>query len=170
MVATPGNSCLPVQGQLLILSFSLCHHAGVTAALAHIFKAGLRQHLLPVLPTLWPAAMQLPAAPVTATNALARKLTVKLVQRLGLALLPPQTAAWAHAPAVVSLADTLYGGGSAAAAAAATSSMPLNGTAAVFEGNGHASMNGDQDSIEGVPEEVEEVIQVLLPTWVLQHG
>jgi hypothetical protein len=114
--------------------------------------------------------MQLPAAPVTATNALARKLIVKLVQRLGLALLPPQTAAWAHAPAVVSLADTLHSGGTTAAAAAAAPGVPLNGTVAASESNGQKALNGDEDSDEGVPEEIEEVIQVLLPTSVLQHG
>lgn len=56
--------------------------SGVTATLASILKAGLRQQLLPVVAAVWPAAVRLPASPVAATNVLARKLAVKLVQRL----------------------------------------------------------------------------------------
>ena len=134
--------------------------AGVTAALAHIFKAGRRQQLLTALPAVWPAAVQLPASPVAASNVLARKLAVKLVQRMGLALLPLRSAAWAHSATVTSLAVTLQHDGAAAEEAHQQSAT---GAAAACEGEQRADADSGDEHDEGVPEELEQVIQVLCP-------
>ncbi len=135
-------------------------NAGVTAALAHIFKAGLRRQLLAALPAVWPAAVRLPASPVAASNVLARKLAVKLVQRMGLALLPPRSAAWAHNATVASLADTLQSDATAAAVEAGQPSA--NGAAAAVSDSQQRKDADDGDEHdEGVPEELEQVIQVL---------
>ena len=133
---------------------------GVTAALAHIFKAGLRKQLLAALPAVWPAAVQLPASRVAASNVLARKLAVKLVQRMGLALLPPRSAAWAHSAKVTALADTLQSD-AAAAAAVKTGQPPADGAAAACDGQPRGAADDDDEHDEGVPEELEQVIQVL---------
>jgi tubulin-specific chaperone D len=61
--------------------FTVC---GVTQALASIFKVGQRGVLLPLVDSLWPTALSLAASDTLASNALARKLAVKLAQRLGL--------------------------------------------------------------------------------------
>ncbi len=140
--------------------------AGVTAALAHIFKAGLRRQLLAALPAVWPAAMRLPASPVAASNVLARKLAVKLAQRMGLALLPPRSAAWAHSAAVTSLADTLQSDAAAAAAAAEAGKSSASGAAAACVGQQRGDTDDGNEHDEGVPEELEQVIQVLTSACV----
>ena len=152
---------LPDRTRSRIHTVSQCN-AGVTAALAHIFKAGLRRQLLAALPAVWPAAVRLPASPVAASNVLARKLAVKLAQRMGLALLPPRSAAWAHSAAVTSLAGTLH---SSATAAAVEADQPsANGVAAAVSDSQQRNDtdHGDEHD-EGVPEELEQVIQVLPP-------
>lgn len=69
---------------------------GVTLAFATVFKLGKRDALVPVALAVLPAAAELFASPVAASNALVRKLAVKLVQRAGLAFLPQRVAPWRY--------------------------------------------------------------------------
>lgn len=69
---------------------------GVALALATIFKLGQRSSLLVPAARLLPLAAALQVSPLAASNALARKLTVKLVQRIGLVFLRPRVAVWRY--------------------------------------------------------------------------
>ena len=158
--------------------------AGVTATLAAILKAGLRQQLLPVVAAVWQAAVLLPASPTAASNVLTRKLAVKLVQRLGLTLLPPREATWAHQPTPASLTHTLQlptdppSAASVPPQTAGGSSAHSNPSESLPRvGVGSAPSRKREDSDQGldkedldlemeedieIPEEVEETIEVIL--------
>lgn len=87
---------------------------GVYAALANCLKIGNRAELKAWLPLLQP---QLSAPPTKNGSTLARKLRVKLAQRLGLLLLPPRVATWRYDRGARSLLANLQLGSAAGAAA-----------------------------------------------------
>jgi len=60
---------------------------GVAAALASLFKAGVRSTLLPLAARLWPLALLLAERANESNNVLARKLSLKFTQRVSLTLL-----------------------------------------------------------------------------------
>lgn len=128
-------------------------------ALCCVFKMGQRDRLLPVASRAWALAAHLAAgtagdraaAEVLAGNVLARKLSVKLVTRIGLTFLQPRAAApWRYVRGGASLDVTL---GAAAAATAAAASA----TAAAAGDGGEE----EEEEIE-IAEEVEEVVEALL--------
>jgi hypothetical protein len=47
-------------------------HAGITRALAQVFKAGQRAQLLPLAAQLWPAAAELASSEAAAASVLSR--------------------------------------------------------------------------------------------------
>ncbi|KAG2446099.1 hypothetical protein HXX76_000699 [Chlamydomonas incerta] len=131
---------------------------GVMQALCCVFKMGQRDRLLPFASRAWALSARLAAgtagdraaAEVLAGNVLARKLSVKLVTRIGLTFLQPRAAApWRYVRGGASLDVTLGATASATAAAAAAA-------AAGEDGDG-----GEEEEIE-IAEEVEEVVEALL--------
>lgn len=62
---------------------------GVLFSLACLFKTGGRALLLRVTPTVWTHISSLIGSDAIAANSLARKLTMKVVQRCALTLLDP---------------------------------------------------------------------------------
>ena len=79
-------------------------------SVAHIFKLGQRARLLPFAPRVWAQLEGLLASPELASNALARKLSIKLCQRVGLTFLEPRLAQWRYLKEDVDL-DAVLGGG-----------------------------------------------------------
>jgi hypothetical protein len=69
---------------------------GTALAFATLFKLGQRSALLVPAARVFPHAVQLLGSRLAATNALARKLAVKLIQRIGLVYLRPRVAAWRY--------------------------------------------------------------------------
>ncbi|KAG2492086.1 hypothetical protein HYH03_009582 [Edaphochlamys debaryana] len=135
---------------------------GVMQALCRAFKLGQRDRLLPFASRAWALAARLAASGTgggggaggdagagdLSGNVLARKLSVKLITRVGLTFLPPREASWRYVRGGASLDDTLAPGGPGAAAAA-----PAPASAADEE--------GEEDEIQ-IVEEVEEVVEALL--------
>ena len=111
---------------------------GVLAALAAVFKLGKRQDLLEHAP---PLLEKLDACGFAkCPNTLLRKLSAKLVTRLGLVFLEPRLAPWRYQRGNRHLLSAQGG----AAAAADT-------------GGG-----GDEDDEYDIPEDIESVIELLL--------
>ncbi|KAL0043717.1 hypothetical protein WJX82_009809 [Trebouxia sp. C0006] len=110
---------------------------GVTYALAAIFSTGQRKQLLPFASQMWTDAAQLLNSRTAASSVVARKFATKLVQRIGLTFLPATVAAWRYQQNSVSINDSNF----VAAAAAAE--------------------EAEGDDLD-IPEEIEEVIEVLL--------
>ncbi|KAI8474637.1 MAG: armadillo-type protein [Monoraphidium minutum] len=130
---------------------------GVLQALALAFKLGRRPALLPHAPGVWAQLGALweeaeggaggggaaaPAAACLGGSSLARRLSVKLAQRLGLTLLAPRLARWRY---VRQQRATLLGGAAAAA----------------DPGSNAGVAGGGDDAIE-VVEEVEDILGCLL--------
>lgn len=150
---------------------------GVLQTLAQIYKLGRREQLLQWTPVVWQQLSALLAddeASGLASNALARKLAVKLAQRIGLVMLPPQLAGWRYVRAAEDMASNLAAN-SGVPAASSSSSAPT-GTAVpaeVGEGlSGSASSTAVASSGDGggnaeaelpdIPAEIEDVLGVLL--------
>ncbi|KAA6421473.1 MAG: tubulin-specific chaperone D-like, partial [Trebouxia sp. A1-2] len=110
---------------------------GVTYALAAIFSTGQRKQLLPFASQIWTDAAQLLNSRTAASSVVARKFATKLVQRIGLTFLPATVAAWRYQQNSVSINESLSNSVAAAAEEA-----------------------GDDDL--DIPEEIEQVIEVLL--------
>lgn len=69
---------------------------GVTLAFATIFKLGKRETLVSKAFEVLPPAVELLSSNAASTNALVRKLAVKLIQRAGVAFLPQRVAPWRY--------------------------------------------------------------------------
>jgi hypothetical protein len=146
---------------------------GVLQTLALIFKFGRREQLLPLAPQLWQQVSGLlgdegsSSSSGLGSNALTRKLAVKLVQRIGLVLLPPQLTGWRYVRAAADLGHNL--------AAAAAASTAIADQTAPAPAPANASPNDLQqpqqqqsdaavaaDAATEIPEEIEDVLGVLL--------
>lgn len=115
---------------------------GVLAATCQLFKRGHRDRLAPYVTTILSPAVVL--AGEAGREMLMRKLLGKLIQRLGMAFLPPRVVAWRYSRGQRSLLQNL--GGSAA-------------------GEGETKGGDENDGGDGfaeVPAELEEVIEHLL--------
>ncbi|KAL4422042.1 hypothetical protein ABPG77_004858 [Micractinium sp. CCAP 211/92] len=69
---------------------------GTALAFATLFKLGQRSAMLVPASQVFPHAVQLLGSQLAASNALARKLAVKLIQRIGLVFLRPRVAPWRY--------------------------------------------------------------------------
>lgn len=155
---------------------------GVLQALCFVFKLGQRARLLPHTPRVWAQLVELHAAAEAAAAAgsssaaaggaggvLARKLAVKLGQRVGLTFLEPRLAPWRYTreDAGDSL-DARLGAGleEGAAPGADTSASSPSGAAGGAAARGQASKAGAEQEEEEeeyeLVEEVEEVLSQLL--------
>lgn len=135
---------------------------GVMQTLALIFKIGRREQLLPLAPQLWQQVSALFGDDNSglASNALARKLAVKLTQRIGLVLLPPQLAGWRYVKAAGDLGRNLAAAGAANACSPQgtdTAPAPCSEAAAAAP----AAADSDAAAPE-IPEEIEDLLGVLL--------
>jgi hypothetical protein len=131
-------------------------HVPLLQALALTFKLGRRPALLPAAPRVWsqlaalwdaadaPGGPEGTAAACMAGSSLARRLAVKLAQRLGLTLLAPRAARWRY----VRQRAMLLGGGASGA---------LGGPAAAPE-----TGSRDESEVIEVVEEVEGILGCLL--------
>ncbi|CAJ1075190.1 tubulin-specific chaperone D [Xyrichtys novacula] len=117
---------------------------GALQSLAKLFKHGKRDDLLQYAPTVLQCLEKkhLPDS----SQAMLRKLGVKLIQRLGLTFLKPRLAAWRYQRGSRSLAANLSMSQSAAATAAVTPDVETR----------------EQEEDYDIPEEVETVIEHLL--------
>jgi hypothetical protein len=157
---------------------------GVLQTLAHIYKLGRREQLLQWTPVVWQQLSGLladDAASGLASNALARKLAVKLTQRLGLVMLPPQLAGWRYVRAAEDLATTLAANAGkapagASSSAAAGSNTPTGASAGRKAASSTAAAAGAaipaaetaaaaaeaEAQIPDIPADIEDVLGVLL--------
>uniref|UniRef100_A0A3B5AMD7 Tubulin-specific chaperone D n=1 Tax=Stegastes partitus TaxID=144197 RepID=A0A3B5AMD7_9TELE len=116
---------------------------GVLQSLAKLFKHGKRDDLLQYAPTVLQCLEKKNLS--ESSEAMLRKLGVKLIQRLGLTFLKPRLAAWRYQRGSRSLAANLSMSQSAAASAAVTPEVETQ----------------EQEDYD-IPEEVETVIENLL--------
>ncbi|XP_051796853.1 tubulin-specific chaperone D isoform X1 [Acanthochromis polyacanthus] len=117
---------------------------GVLQSLAKLFKHGKRDDLLQYAPTVLQCLEKKHLS--ESSEAMLRKLGVKLIQRLGLTFLKPRLAAWRYQRGSRSLAANLSMSQSAAASAAVTPEVDTQ----------------EQEEDYDIPEEVETVIEHLL--------
>jgi hypothetical protein len=144
---------------------------GVLQTLALIFKFGRREQLLPLAPQLWQQVAGLlgdEGSSGLGSNALARKLAVKLVQHIGLVLLPPQLTGWRYVRAAADLGQNLAAAGAGATAVADQTAAPANApiTADVSDleqpQQQHVEAAAAAAAATEIPEEIEDVLGVLL--------
>lgn len=162
---------------------------GVLQTLAQVYKLGRREQLLQWAPLVWQQLAALLADDVAsglASNALARKLAVKLTQRVGLVMLPPQLAGWRYVRAAEDMATNLAAvaaaadpsgmsardgsGGSeqSAADAAASSATPTaaqrsaDAAAGMAEQGSEQQQEEEEEALPDIPAEIEDVLGVLL--------
>jgi hypothetical protein len=139
---------------------------GVLQTLAQICKLGRREQLLQWTPIVWQQLSMLLADDVAsglASNALARKLAVKLAQRLGLVMLPPQLAGWRYIRAAEDMASNLSATAVAPAAAASHSAASTGAAASANDAAVPSSVEGGADAeLPDIPAEIEDVLGVLL--------
>uniref|UniRef100_A0A669D9J0 Tubulin-specific chaperone D n=1 Tax=Oreochromis niloticus TaxID=8128 RepID=A0A669D9J0_ORENI len=117
---------------------------GALQSLAKLFKHGKRDDLLPYAPAVLQCLEKKHLS--ESSEAMLRKLGVKLTQRLGLTFLKPRLAAWRYQRGSRSLAANLSMSQSAAASTGATSEVETK----------------EQEEDYDIPEEVETVIEHLL--------
>ncbi|KAL4443777.1 hypothetical protein ABPG75_011514 [Micractinium tetrahymenae] len=135
---------------------------GTALAFATLFKLGQRSALLAPAAQVFPHAVQLLGSQLAASNALARKLAVKLIQRIGLVFLRPRVAAWRYQKGQKSnMAANLGapgsdGGTGGAAATAAWEAQRQRAAAAAAATEAEA-----EEDVEHV-EQLEGVIEALL--------
>jgi hypothetical protein len=95
------------------------------------------------------------AASGLASNALARKLAVKLAQRLGLVMLPPQLVGWRYVRSAEDMASNLSATAGAPVAAGADASAESAAVPSSTEA-------GAEAELPDIPAEIEDVLGVLL--------
>uniref|UniRef100_A0A3B4UPJ5 Tubulin-specific chaperone D n=1 Tax=Seriola dumerili TaxID=41447 RepID=A0A3B4UPJ5_SERDU len=117
---------------------------GALQSLAKLFKHGKRDDLLQYAPTILQCLEQKHLS--ESSQAMLRKLGVKLIQRLGLTFLKPRLAAWRYQRGSRSLAANLSMSQSATTSEAVTPDMDTQ----------------EQEEDYDIPEEVETVIEHLL--------
>ncbi|GLI66673.1 hypothetical protein VaNZ11_010603, partial [Volvox africanus] len=128
---------------------------GITQALCCAFKLGQRDRLLPFASRAWALAHSLANHPTHGSdqNVLARKLSVKLVTRIGLTFLKPRAAPWRYVRGGASLDVTLEAGASSAAGEGWADGGANDG-----DGDGEEE---EEEEVE-IVEEIEEVVDRLL--------
>jgi len=150
----------------LLISTNQYHVAGLYMTLALIFQKGEREqlvpHVIPILNAFFPAE-QHGSAPSEGggtmydlpSNALInKKLSVKLVQRLGLVLLHPRIPKWRYQRRSVSLLHNLSVTVSRASSTTTSTNVPHR-----LEGDDD---DEDEDEEYDIPEELEIFVQLLL--------
>ncbi|CAG8620624.1 15997_t:CDS:10, partial [Racocetra fulgida] len=120
---------------------------GILTSLCAIYKLGQRQTLLPTLESVLPCLNLLEGNQLFVNNTLIRKLLVKLAQRIGLCYLKPKVASWRYQRGSRSLKDNLDA---------------LSKTTTIDPSNVHQSLEDEKDEDEEVPEQLEEIIEILL--------
>jgi hypothetical protein len=131
---------------------------GVLQTLAQVYKLGRREQLLQWTPAVWQQLSMLladDAASGLASNALARKLAVKLAQRLGLVMLPPQLVGWRYVRSAEDMASNLSATAGAPVAAGADASAESAAVPSSTEA-------GAEAELPDIPAEIEDVLGVLL--------
>ncbi|MED6133423.1 hypothetical protein PIB30_028079 [Stylosanthes scabra] len=108
---------------------------GAIEALAAIFKAGSRNLLLDVIPLVWNDTSILYKSSTASRSPLLRKFIMKLTQRIGLTALPHRLPSWRY-----------------------TSNMDVHGNSS----KSNEVTDGAEDEDMEVPENVEEIIEMLL--------
>lgn len=121
---------------------------GVLQTLATLLKAGHRQNLQAFLPQLLGCLTSPQLRADFGAHTLNRKLRMKLLQRVGLAFLPPRVASWRYRRGQRSLLDNLNNGQQVAAVD--------GGMAEEEDGE-----DGEEEQ-DDVPEELEEILEELL--------
>ncbi|KAK7357845.1 hypothetical protein VNO80_17142 [Phaseolus coccineus] len=134
----------------------LLHHfqlLGVVEALAAIFKAGSRNLLLDVSPVVWNDTSMLYKSSDAARSPLLRKYLMKLTQRIGLTALPQRLPSWRYMGRVAKLNVSLN-----------TSNKIDQSNLGVNENDSNSNEMSDrgEDEDMDVPENVEEIIEMLL--------
>ncbi|ESW14847.1 hypothetical protein PHAVU_007G022200 [Phaseolus vulgaris] len=134
----------------------LLHHfqlLGVVEALAAIFKAGSRNLLLDVSPVVWNDTSMLYKSSDAARSPLLRKYLMKLTQRIGLTALPHRLPSWRYMGRVAKLNVSLN-----------TSNKIDQSNLGVNENDSNSNEMSDrgEDEDMDVPENVEEIIEMLL--------
>ncbi|KAI8799511.1 tubulin folding cofactor D C terminal-domain-containing protein [Cladochytrium replicatum] len=123
---------------------------GVLYTLCMLYKHGSRQAILPTLPNVFPVICGEMAASGGSkheklrNSALLRKLVVKITQRMGLCYLKPRVAKWRYQRGFRSLSANL---------------VPQKAKSSVPE---HRKDLLEDDDDDDVPEEIEEIIDVML--------
>ncbi|XP_057422981.1 tubulin-folding cofactor D [Lotus japonicus] len=134
----------------------ILHHfqlLGAVEALAAIFKAGSRSLLLDVIPVVWNDISILYKSSNAARSPLLRKYLMKLTQRIGLTSLPHRLPSWRYMGRTTKLNVALN-----------TSSKFHHSNLAVNDNctNSNEITDGAEDEDMDVPENVEEIIEMLL--------
>ncbi|XP_061363955.1 tubulin-folding cofactor D [Gastrolobium bilobum] len=134
----------------------LLHHfqlLGAVEALAAIFKVGSRNLLLDVTPIVWNDTSILYKSPNAARSPLLRKYLMKLTQRIGLIALPHRLPSWRYTGRTTKLNVSLN-----------TSSKIDQSNLAVNDNFSYSNeiADGAEDEDMDVPENVEEIIEMLL--------
>ncbi|XP_047156873.1 tubulin-folding cofactor D [Vigna umbellata] len=134
----------------------LLHHfqlLGVVEALAAIFKAGSRNLLLDASPVVWNDTSMLYKSSDATRSPLLRKYLMKLTQRIGLTALPHRLPSWRYMGRVAKLNVSL-----------STSNRVDQSNLGVNENDSNPNDMSDREEDEDmdVPENVEEIIELLL--------
>lgn len=137
---------------------------GILRCLAHLFKFGKREDLLPYANKMLLAVQQLSAVP--SENMLVTKLQSKLLQRIGLVFLPPHVVSWRYQRGNRSLLKNLAPKGCGDAKGAANGSSYLDHRQNDAEATPSSSVTAEEEEEEeedvDVPDEVAEIIDHLL--------
>ncbi|XP_064617512.1 tubulin-specific chaperone D-like [Liolophura sinensis] len=123
----------------------MTHASGILRMLALLFKQGKREDLLSSAPTILHAIDECKL--MISTSTVLTKLSVKLVQRLGLIFLKYRVAAWRYQRGSRSLAENL---------------KSLNPASQILMSNGSGGMADDGEEEYDIPDEIEDVIEQLL--------
>ncbi|MED6193962.1 hypothetical protein PIB30_024141 [Stylosanthes scabra] len=126
---------------------------GAVEALAAIFKAGSRNLLLNVIPIVWNDTSILYKSSTAARSPLLRKFIMKLTQRIGLTALPHRLPSWRYTGRTTKLNVSLN-----------TSITRDQSNMAVHDNSSDSNevIDGAEDEDMEVPENVEEIIEMLL--------
>ncbi|KAL1295820.1 hypothetical protein HN51_056648 [Arachis hypogaea] len=134
----------------------ILHHfqlLGAVEAMAAIFKAGSRNLLLNVIPIVWKDTSILYKSSTAARSPLLRKFIMKLTQRIGLTALPHRLPSWRYTGRTTKLNVSL------------NTSISIDQSNMAAYGNSYKSnevIDGAEDEDMEVPENVEEIIEMLL--------
>ncbi|XP_030470997.1 tubulin-folding cofactor D [Syzygium oleosum] len=123
---------------------------GVVEALAALFKAGSRNLLLDIVPSMWNDISRLGKSGTAAQSPLLRKFLVKLSQRIGLTCLPFRLPSWRYMSRTRSLGENV-----------SSASQKLDQPDADCATSGVNSQCMQDDEVD-VPEIIEEILEVLL--------
>jgi hypothetical protein len=142
---------------------------GVTLAFATIFKLGKRDTLVPVALQVLPTAVDLLSSNAASTNALVRKLAVKLIQRAGVAFLPQRVAPWRYQhgnrTTIVGVSKNNNTSGSSDGTAGGSSSLPVENSQIDVEEEEEeeedALWAADEQQAEAVESAIESMLSAL---------